>query len=384
MDQIMIGDRVSYWRKRRGQSQTALAGLAGINHSYLSKIENGVRPVERRATLVALAEALQVSVSELTGRPGDPTDPARARAAASIPAIREALIMRAVGQTRPPSKPATVDQLLVTSAAADYAASATILPDLLASTTGAELVQVCYAAMSFCTYVGYGDLGREAARLALATAEELDDPRWIAVAGWAHAQALPPETAGLAVTLARQAAERVQPYIGRDTAARQAYGMLHLIAALRAAIAGMPADAVSHLDEAEAEAATLGDPGADGGLCRLGFGPTNVAIWRSTVLSEIGDVEQSAAVARRVEPGRLPIPNRQAMFWVDYGRTLATLNRDDEAVAAFLRAETVCPQLVRLLPTVQSTIGAIWRRKRRAAITPQLRRAAEMVGIRDH
>lgn len=383
MDQpITIGDRVSYWRQRRGKSQRTLAELAGISQSYLSQIETGGRPVERRATLVALAEALGVSVEELTGRPGDPTDPARAKAAAAIPAIREALIMRAAGQTRPPSQPVAVGQLLVTSAAADYAASAKLLPDLLASATGADLVKVCYAAMSFCVYVGYADLGREAARLALATAEELDDPTWLAVAGWVHARALPPETAGLAVTLARQAAERVQPHISNPQA-RQAYGMLHLIAALRSAIAGMPGDAISHLDEAEAEAATLGDP-ADGGLCRLGFGPTNVAIWRSTVLGEIGDVEQSAAVAGQVEPSRLPIPNRQAMFWIDHGRTLAALRRDDEAVAAFLRAETVCPQLVRLLPTVQSTIGAIWRRKRRAAITPQLRRAAEMVGIRDH
>lgn len=68
--------------------------------------------MERRATLVALADALEVSVTELAGRPGDPTDPARAKAAASIPAIREALIMRSAGETRLPGQPVSVADTL--------------------------------------------------------------------------------------------------------------------------------------------------------------------------------------------------------------------------------------------------------------------------------
>jgi transcriptional regulator with XRE-family HTH domain len=79
MTEMPIGERVAYWRRRRGTSQRVLAGLAGISQPYLSKIENGGKPVELRATLVALADALRVSVAELTGQPGDPTPPRPAR-----------------------------------------------------------------------------------------------------------------------------------------------------------------------------------------------------------------------------------------------------------------------------------------------------------------
>jgi transcriptional regulator with XRE-family HTH domain len=380
MGELHIGERVRYWRARRGKNQRILAGLAGISQPFLSQIETGARGVESRATLVALAEALEVSVAELTGRPGDPTDPARAVATASVPAIREAMIMRTAGEVGP-ANGVTVAEAVAAVTAADYAGAASMLPSLLRSTSGVDLVQASYAAMSLLAHIGYADLGREAAGLALATAEDLDDPTWLAVGRWVRARALPPETATLAVELARQAAVDVQPHLA-DPQARQVYGMLHLIAALRCAIVGRVGDAMSHLDEAAVEARTLGDP-ADAGLCRLGFGPTNVAIWNTVVLAEIGDPERAAAVASKVQPGRLAIPHRQAMFWLDHGKTLTTLGRDGEAVAAFLRAEAIAPQLARLLPTVQSTISVIWLRTRRASVSPQLRRAAEMVGIRD-
>lgn len=382
MDQpIIIGDRVNFWRLRRNKSQRAIAARAGISQAYLSQIESGLRPVEKRATLVALAEALGVSVAELSGRPGDPTDPVRSKAAVNIPAIRQALIMRQAGEVRPVPAGADVDGAVSATTSADYAVAAAVLPDLLGSVVGADMVKIGYGAMSCLVHIGYPDLAREAAALALNAAQEMDDPAWLAVARWVRARALPPETAPLAVTLARQAAVEVQPHIG-DPAARQAYGMLHLISALRSAIAGQPQDAMDHIGHAEQEAVSLGDPEGVG-LCHLGFGPTNVAIWRMAVLAEIGDIEQAAAAAGLVEPGRLRIPHRQAMFWIDHGRTLAALKRDDDATVAFLRAERVCPQLVRLLPTVQSTIGVIWRRKRRAAVSSELRHVAEMVGIRD-
>jgi hypothetical protein len=50
-DGLFIGAQVSYWRQRRGKSQRVLAGLAGMSQPYLSQIESGKRPVERRATL---------------------------------------------------------------------------------------------------------------------------------------------------------------------------------------------------------------------------------------------------------------------------------------------------------------------------------------------
>lgn len=37
-----IGDRIAAYRKRRGLSQAALAGLVGRSESWLSQVERGV------------------------------------------------------------------------------------------------------------------------------------------------------------------------------------------------------------------------------------------------------------------------------------------------------------------------------------------------------
>ncbi|GAB2966630.1 helix-turn-helix domain-containing protein [Saccharothrix stipae] len=74
---------VRSWRRL---SLTAVAGLAGITPAYLSMIERGLRPVTKRSVLEALANALQVAPTELTGSPFAPTD---ARGAEAHAAIRE-------------------------------------------------------------------------------------------------------------------------------------------------------------------------------------------------------------------------------------------------------------------------------------------------------
>ena len=46
-----------------------IAGLAGINASHLSRIENGERALDSRSLTVSLANALQIAPSELTRLP---------------------------------------------------------------------------------------------------------------------------------------------------------------------------------------------------------------------------------------------------------------------------------------------------------------------------
>jgi transcriptional regulator with XRE-family HTH domain len=54
-------------RRARGKSLAVVAGLAGISPSYLSRLESGQRALERRSLIVALAAALDVAPSELSG-----------------------------------------------------------------------------------------------------------------------------------------------------------------------------------------------------------------------------------------------------------------------------------------------------------------------------
>src|SRR3954462_12735319 len=65
-----IGRRIATYRRRRGLSQAALAGLIGRSESWLSQVERGVRSIDRLSVLLDLARVLHVEVDALTGRPG--------------------------------------------------------------------------------------------------------------------------------------------------------------------------------------------------------------------------------------------------------------------------------------------------------------------------
>lgn len=371
-ENLFIGAQVAYWRRRRGKSQRVLADLAGMSQPYLSQIETGTRPVERRATLVALAHALDVSIADLTGQPGDPTDPARAAAVAHVPAIRDRLIRREVGELTEPQ--GDVLPIMKAGGAYNFAAVAPKLPNLLGGLRGGDLVQVAHIGVYTLKHLGYPDLARDAARLAVSEARELGDPAWIGIAEFIRVLAMPPEMPGAPTRLAQRVADEIQPRIG-DVQVRQAYGMLHLHAALRAAVDRKADAARNHLREASEAANSLGEP--EGlGLARFAFGPTNVGFWSVAVQMELGEPRLALEVAEMVAPGRIPLANRQAPYYADVATALAGVGRDDEAIAAFLRAEAVGPQWFRLRPTVRDTIGAILRRTRRNAISKQMRHAA--------
>ncbi len=61
---LNFGNRVRELRKAKGLSQEAFAGLCGLDRTYISGIERGVRNISL-VNLHVLAKALQISVSEL-------------------------------------------------------------------------------------------------------------------------------------------------------------------------------------------------------------------------------------------------------------------------------------------------------------------------------
>ena len=65
---MQIGERIAAYRKRRGMSQDALAGLVGMSRSWLSQVERGIHTVDRLSTLTDLAAVLRVDVADLVGR----------------------------------------------------------------------------------------------------------------------------------------------------------------------------------------------------------------------------------------------------------------------------------------------------------------------------
>src|SRR5215472_16148970 len=67
MAALGLGARIAAYRRRRGLSQAALAGLVGRSESWLSQVERGIRSVDRLSVLLDLARVLQVDVEALTG-----------------------------------------------------------------------------------------------------------------------------------------------------------------------------------------------------------------------------------------------------------------------------------------------------------------------------
>src|SRR3954462_10433749 len=67
MELAAVSAPIAY-RRRRGLSQAALAGLIGRSESWLSQVERGVRSVDRLSVLLDLAKVLHVEVEALTGQ----------------------------------------------------------------------------------------------------------------------------------------------------------------------------------------------------------------------------------------------------------------------------------------------------------------------------
>ena len=68
-DTLSVGERIAWYRHRRGMSQQVLAGLVDRTVDWLSKIENNRIDLDRLSVLQALASALDVTVGDLIGEP---------------------------------------------------------------------------------------------------------------------------------------------------------------------------------------------------------------------------------------------------------------------------------------------------------------------------
>jgi len=61
---VLFGQRLRELRERRSVSQEKLAARAGLNRTYISKIERGQRNITLD-TITRLAEALECPITEL-------------------------------------------------------------------------------------------------------------------------------------------------------------------------------------------------------------------------------------------------------------------------------------------------------------------------------
>lgn len=375
-------------------SQQVLADLAGVTQSYVSQIEAGRRPLERRSTQVAIATALDISVAQLLGSPADRIDPLLDRARANVPAVRRVLIELSVGERRTPTRDvdtlrAAAQQATRLRSAADHAALLPLLPDLLADISAhgpamtPQLVEVVDAAVYALKAVQYPDLARAMVEVTLDQVREFDRPEWSGQAVYTWVQSFPPESSALGAQLTARAADELQGVGARD--AHQVYGHLHLMSAMTAAVSMRADDAMAHLAEAQAVADVLGEPEPIGPLAAgfngNWFGPTNVGLWRVAVAAELGDLGFALAASRTVDLHALPVPNRWVYFHTDLARALAAAGRDREALTALAQAERAAPQHFRFNPSVRDLVATLLTRAKRRAVAGDLTALARTLGL---
>ncbi len=384
-----IGTRIRYWRRRRGgMSQAVLAGLAGVSQGFISQVETGVLAIDRRSTLIKVASALQVSVADLLGQPGDPTDPNKALASMSVPEIRVVLAELDAGVHTTAQR--SRDEVLAVLAAndkrrlaCDFAGWAPVLPGLLrdAANHGPALSgEVLHAAASLLRSIGYRDLAWRASDLAVAAARDAADDALLSATVFMRLMCMPAEAHRVIEAQARAVYEELQPRAG-DPVARRGYGAMHLSSALACAQRGRPDLVADHLAEARAQAVTLGEPPHPGGLS-MGFGPTNVGLWAMASALEAGEYRRVVEIAHTIHPVDLPHANRQSSYWLDLGRALSHIpGRDRDAISAFATAESLAPQYMRALPAARNAVAALIGRARQRALADDLRRLADRMGL---
>lgn len=396
--EMTIGERVARARISRGMNQETLAGLVGRSSSWMSKVERGALPLDRKSVLLKVAAALDVDPNVLEGKTQPPQVPGGLGRAIIIGELRQALMRWATPVISPagsihestlPDLRRRVNLANRQRQDARFSELALTLPSLLDDLRGAvervdspadnNLAQTLAAealhdARAMTKKLGHLDLAWISAELAGHAARRTDDPLMVAANAWNHVEVYKAANApGPARALALATIDRLDSDLGSATPGHLSlWGTMHLQAALIAAYWNDRADAATHLREAAEAAQRLG---GDGNHYDTMFGVTNVAIHHVAVAVELGDAGTAIDHARHVNASGLG-RERRARLAIDMARAFAHARKHEKALAALLTAEKLAPDYVRPHPLVREIVGAQLRRSK-----PELRSLAQRIGV---
>lgn len=392
-----IGAEVRRLRKWRGMTLDALAGQAGMTKGYLSKIENGHTALERRSTIRAIADALRVSVGDLTGA-GYLADRSiqNLNVAGAIPDIRLALAStsldgagpflssaRPMAELEPEVQRIAEARQLLQTEEVGRALPPLILDLHAVAETGTgndrpaalrSIVQAAQTSTLFLKNFGAYDLALAAAERGHQAAVLLDDAVYVAASEFARVQAL----IGLgayerADAIAKHAAQLLTPKTEVDL---EIYGMSVLTAAFTGQMQGI--DPEEALREARAVAAKA--PGTN--AFWMNFSATNVDLWRISIALESDDPIKAAEIAGQVNIENIPAKSRRTSFLLDHARALHALrSRDDDVVRLLRKAEKLGPDRFRHDVWAREIVSELLLRSRRDAGGRELRGLADRMGM---
>ncbi|MET8039550.1 helix-turn-helix domain-containing protein [Micromonospora sp. NPDC005215] len=392
---LTIGERVAWYRYRRGLSQEVLAGLIGRTADWLGKIENNRIELDRLSVIKSLAEVLDVALGDLLGEPGL-LDWNGDSGTTTVPALRAALMnYRAFssfsgGTKTEPSNIAVlkkeVGALWDAYQDSRFGYVTGRLPDLLHRAQAAadhhdgddqdqarRLLGLAYQlAATQLTKLGESDLAWIAADRGLAAVRPTGDPLvtgslFRSVGHALHATGRYTEAVGFI----EDAASYLEPHLKYATPALlSVYGTLFLSGSMAAARANDATTTRTFLAAADHAAGQLG---ADANHLWTAFGPTNVAIHRVATAAELGDLQVAIDLGPRVNTAGLPM-ERRVRHALEVARAYSSWNRVDDAQTVIFDAEQMAPEQVRH-HFLSRQLALTWIRRQRG------KPSAELVGL---
>ncbi len=392
-----IGERLRMLRLQRNWSIRHAASLAGISHVQWGRLERGERSADNRFMLAALAKALNVPLSELTGSGAVGSEHGRVETKTAIYQAMQAAIEADLedpsAATIGPVEPLIqrLDLVMDLRLTCDYTGAAKLIPSLLrelhAAAFGSEreraleaLVLAEDTASFVVRYLGdpasavmLADRGRQAAT-------HLQDPVMLGLAAWSQAHAASGcGLYGRALRIVERAAIDLEPHTNRPNG-KEMLGQLYMMTGFTKWALGETAAAEAAIQEAEKIAHLTGQSPALG----LNFGPTAIDVWRVSMNADAGDPGAAVRIARDIDPNGMAAVSRsrQAAFYIDTARALSNINKDKEALGMLLNDERLAPQGVRLSPLVTETVRHLLEKARRGTGWTELRALCERVGVK--
>jgi transcriptional regulator with XRE-family HTH domain len=394
-----IGERIAIYRRRRGISQTVLAGLVGRSESWLSQVERGARSVDRLSVLIDMAKVLKVDVATLTGQPfrlGPNGSPELDKA----DAIRKAILEyhSPSDEPRPERELRSVEraiheaQLLYQQA--QYAEVARLAPLLIrqaeaaAKASRSDEERRAYAAVAMTYHLvtallsrtGDTELGWITADRAIAAGQRAEEPDLIAVGMYRLGHVM--TRAGRveeAHTIATAAPARTGIASSSTPEAISIRGSLALVAAIAAARRDDRREVLAQLRRASQLADELGEDRNDHWTA---FGPSNVRIHATSAAVELGDPNDALIHGETVEVDALApgLRGRRSQVHLDLAWAYGQHRNDPATVLSLLEAERIAPEAIRFNVVARELLRECLKRERRTT-TPGLRGLATRVGI---
>jgi hypothetical protein len=334
----------------------------------------------------AVANALDVGPATLLGQPFVDSPDGQA-IAAGVRRIRRALTDTSLvygSDVTPRSVPALRAEGAEATRlrmAADYLGLGRLLPPLIrelhALHTDREALELfgpaLGAASHMLTVTGAYAESLLASDRRQAAAELLGDDRELAGIEWSRAHALIPDGSTFIALRATTTAAEAIPHTPDNL---PTFGALLLVSSYAAAVRGEVGEADARLTEALDVAARTGETGPP-----YAFGVTNVHLHRMAAGLEAGNAEASLRVGQAVNPRRIAVAERRAMFFVDLGRSYAYNGHAGDAVKAFSAAERVAPHRAHTNPFARDAIAELLDNARRVAGGPALQGLAARYGV---